>query len=133
MSVMRDKLFYLFAVGVGILLLLFFITTVWIGYEAKKICQEARWEYQKKDCVEALTMMLDDEKQGYRMRNHAVWALGQFGDKRAVSVLSKYYTGVIPNKESLDNVVSQYELKKAILLANGGINLTAWAWRWGMK
>ena len=129
----KEVFFYLFAVCTSIFLLFFFIGNVWIGHEAKRLCQEARWEYQKTNCVKALIMMLDDENQGYRTRNHAIWALGQFGDKRALLVLQKYYTGNIPKKEPLDLSISQYELKKAIKLANGGLNITAWVWRWGME
>lgn len=129
----KEKFFYLFVIGVSIFLLFFFITDVWIGHEAKRLCQEAKWEYQETDCVEALIATLDDENQGSRTRNHAIWALGQFGDSRALPVLQKYYTGNIPDIEPLDETISQYELTKAINLAGGGINLTAWAWRWGIK
>ena len=139
-KMIKEKLFYLFAIGLSIFLLFFFITDVWIGHEAKRLCQEAKWEYGKTDlpagkagCVEALIATLDDEHQGYRTRNHAIWALGQFGDSRALPVLQKYYTGNIPDREPLDETISQYELKKAVNLANGGLNITAWAWRWGIK
>jgi hypothetical protein len=128
-----EKLLYLGAIGFSLFFLFFFVTCVWIGNEAKRLCQEAKWEYQKKDCVEALIATLDDETQGYRTRNHAIWALGQFGDSRALPVLEKYYTGNIPDSEPLDGTISQYELKKAINLANGGLNITTWAWRWGVK
>ena len=126
----KSKLAYLFAIGISVFLLFFFVTCVWIGYDAKKICQEAKWEYKKTDCVEALIDTLDDENQGYRTRNHAIWALGQFGDSRALPVLEKYYTGDIPDREPLDDVISQYELKKAINLANGGLNISSWVWRY---
>ncbi len=126
----KQKLAYLFAIGISVFLLFFFVTCVWIGYDAKKICQEAKWEYKKTDCVEALIDTLDDENQGYRTRNHAIWALGQFGDSRALPVLEKYYTGDIPDREPLDDVISQYELKKAINLANGGLNISSWVWRY---
>jgi len=125
----KEKLFYLVAIGMSIFLLFFFIGGVWIGHEAKRLCQEAKWEYQKTDCIEALIMTLDDENQGYRTRNHAIWALGQFGGSRALPVLEKYYTGNIPNREPLDKMISQYELKKAVNLAKGGTNIIAFIWR----
>lgn len=130
---LKEKILYLCAIGLSIFLLFFFITVIWIGHEAKRLCQEAKWEYKKTDCVEALIATLDDENQGYRTRNHAIWALGQFGDSRALPILEKYYTGNIPDREPLDAVISQYELKKAIVLAEGGTNITAWAWRWGTE
>lgn len=128
----KEKLFYLIAIGASIFLLFFFIGSVWIGYEAKSLCQQAQWQYDG-DCVEALIAQLDDEHQGFRDRNHAIWALGQMGDSRALPVLEKYYTGDIPDREPLDDMISQYELKKAINLASGGTNITALMWRWGIK
>ena len=125
----KEKLFFLFAIGISIFLLFLFIADVWIGHEAKRLCQEAKWEYRKTDCVEALIVTLDDENQGYRTRNHAIWALGEFGDSRALPILQKYYTGNIPDREPLDETISQYELKKAIKLTSGGTNIPAFIWR----
>jgi len=119
----------IFSIGLSVFALFFFITNIWIGHEAKRLCQEAKWEYQKTDCVDALISTLDDDNQGFRSRNHAIWALGQFGDIKALPVLQKYYTGNIPDREPLDEAISQYELQKAIKLAQGGLNLTAWTWR----
>lgn len=126
---LKAKMLYLFVLGASLFILFIMIIGVWIGHEAQRLCQEAKWEYQKNECVEALMLTLDDEKQGFRTRNHAIWALGQFGDSRALTVLQKYYTGNIPAREPLDETISQYELKKAINLANGGSNLLAWLWR----
>lgn len=129
MKNIRNKFRYILAVGAGVLGLLFLISNMWIGFSAKNICQEAKWEYQKSDCTEALSLQLDDENQGFRSRNHAIWALGQFGDSRALPILEKFYTGDIPEREPLDQVISQYELEKAIKLARGGTNISAWIWR----
>jgi hypothetical protein len=123
---------YLAAIGLSIGLLFFFIGTVWIGHEAKSLCQSAKWQYGG-DCVEALVNQLEDENRGYRDRNHAIWALGQLGDARALPALNAFYTGVIPEREPLDEMISQYELRKALALANGGTNITAWVWRWSLK
>lgn len=128
----KEKLFYIIAIGISIFFLFIFITSVWIGHEAKNICQNAKWQYGG-DCVQALITQLNDEHQGFRTRNHAIWALGQFGGNRALPILKKYYTGNIPNREPLDKVISQYELKKAVELANGGLNITAWLWRGEIK
>lgn len=125
----KNKLLYLIAIGVSIFCLFLMITGIWIGHEAKRLCQEAKWEYQQTDCVDSLIMTLDDEKQGYRTRNHAIWALGQFGDSKALTTLQKYYTGNIPDREPLDEMISQYELKKALQLVNGGTNIISWIWR----
>lgn len=128
----KEKLFYLVAVGLSVFLLFFFITNIWIGHEAKRLCSEAKWEYKSSNCVDALIKTLDDEKQGYRTRNHAIWALGQLGDNRALPTLKKHYTGNIPDREPLDDTISQYELEKSIRLLEGGINITAIFWRYGI-
>lgn len=124
----KEKLFYVVAISISIFLLFFFIGSVWIGHDAKSLCQNAKWQYGG-DCVEALITQLNDKNQGFRTRNHAIWALGQLGDNRALPVLQSYYTGNIPDKEPLDGVISQYELKKAINLTNGGMNITAFIWK----
>jgi hypothetical protein len=124
-----NKLLYAFAVGISIFLLFFVIGSTWIGYEAKTQCQNAQREYGG-DCVEALISLLKDENRGFRARNDAIWALGELGDSRALPVLESYYTGNIPDREPLDEMISQYELRKAVDLARGGPNITAWTWRW---
>ncbi len=124
----KQTILYIGAIGISIFLLFFVITCSWIGYEVKSQCQEAKREYGK-NCVESLTILLDDEDKGFRARNDAVWALGQLGDSQALPVLQNYYTGNIPEREPLDKSISQYELKKAINLINGGINVTAFIWR----
>lgn len=129
---LQEKLLYISAISISIGSLVFFITVNWIGFEAKNLCQQAKWQYGG-DCVEALIAQLNDEHQGYRTRNHAIWALGQMGDVRALPVLKSFYTGNIPNREPLDTTISQYELKKAILLAEGGKNITAIFWRYGIS
>jgi len=124
-----QKFLFVCAVGISIFLLFFVIVCVWIGYDVKNQCYLAKKQYDKKDCVSALSTLLDDDRQGFRSRNSAIWALGQLGDKRALPILEKYYTGDIPNREPLDKTISQYELKKAVKLARGGLNITAFVWR----
>lgn len=100
----------------------------WIGFEIKKECNLAKSTYAG-DCVEASMMLLEDNNQSFYRRNSAIWTLGQLGDSRALPVLQRYYTGIIPEREPLDQSISQYELKKAINLTSGGVNLTAFFWR----
>lgn len=127
----KQKLFFLGAVGFSIFLLFFVMTSIWIGYDVKNHCQEAKRDYGG-DCVEALITLLNDENKGFRARNSAIWALGQLGDSRALPVLQSYYTGNIPSREPLDKSISQYELKKAINLTSGGFNATAIFWRYSI-
>lgn len=120
--------FYSFLIGMTTLISLFVIGCAWIGFEVKILCQETRAEYGG-DCVKSLLALLNDDSRGFRARNSAVWALGQLGDDRAQPVLHQYYTGKIPDREPLDEMISQYELKKAIKLTDGGINVSTWLWR----
>jgi hypothetical protein len=124
----KEKLFYAMVIGLSIFLLFFFIAGTWIGYDVKNQCHEAQREYDG-DCVESLISLLQDEHQSFRARNNAIWALGQIGDSRALLVLQSYYTGDIPDREPLDETISQYELKKAINLTSGGTNISAFIWR----
>lgn len=125
---LKEKLSYVMAIGISIFLLFFFITGTWIGHEVKDNCQDAKREYSG-DCVESLLSLFEDEDQSFRRRNSAIWALGQLGDNRALLVLESYYTGDIPNREPLDEMISQYELKKAVKLTSGGTNISAFIWR----
>jgi hypothetical protein len=126
----KQKFLYAISIGVSIFLLFFVITCSWIGYEVKDQCQEAKRQYGN-DCVESLIKLLKDDNNNYKSRNDAIWALGQLGDSRALSTLQSFYTGVIPEREPLDKNISQYELKKAIRLAEGGFNMSAIVWRIG--
>ena len=119
---------YMIAVGISIFVLMFIITSTWIGYDVKSSCQAAQQKYGG-DCVEALTAQLNDAGVVFRTRNKAIWALGELGDIRALIALKDHYTGVIPAHGSLDAGLSQYEMQKAIKLIEGGFNMTAWIWR----
>lgn len=124
----RQIIFYTIVIGASICILFFIIASVWIGHDVKSQCRQAKAEYRG-DCVEALSALLNDNSRGFRPRNNAIWALGQIGDPRALPLLQSYYTGQIPDREPLDQVISQYELKKAVALAAGGTNITAIFWR----
>ena len=121
---------YGFLIFTGSLVLFFITTSAWIGMSVKDQCIAAREQYEG-SCVEALIDYVRDE-QGHnlRERNRAVWALGQLGDPRALPVLRSYYTG-----EECDHgqFLCQWELEKAIDLAGGGFNATAWVWRRDIK
>ncbi len=117
----KKGLTYIFLLVGTILISMFFILCFvlfsWIAYELFHQCNKAQKMYTG-DCVQSLTALLDDDSQDFRSRNEAIWALGQFRDKRAYPTLKKYYTGNIPPREPLDKSLSQYELKKAINLTD---------------
>ena len=124
----RDWIFYWIVVGGGIFVLLFLVTSTWIGFGVKERCMLAQGRYGG-GCVDALISHFEDENNPYGERNSAIWALGQLGDEKAIPVLENYYTGNIPDREPWNEMISQYELKKAINLTRGGFNITAFIWR----
>jgi hypothetical protein len=126
---LKRVLLIMFAIGGLLILLIFFVSAKKIGQGVGDACRLAQERYGG-DCVESLIRFLDDEENSPRRRNSAVWALGQLGDAQALPVLEKYYRSDNGGqRERLDTQLSQYELKKAIRLAKGGLNLTAFLWR----
>ena len=75
------------------------------------------------DRIVALMTYVDSKSYSLRQRNRAVWALGQIGDKRALAILEKFYTG---GPCDHDGRLCQGELQKAIKLCKGSLNATAW-------
>lgn len=129
---LASTLLYLTAVGISVFLLFFVITCVWIGNEISTVCHRAIEDYPtsgKVDCTDSLIKLLRDEKRDFHSRNDAIWALGELGERRALPVLQSFYTGKIPAREPLNKTISQYELRKAINLTKGGLNISAFIWR----
>jgi len=123
------SIFYSCLVAVFAFLILFLIvTTLLIRSEVNKNCHAAISKYEG-DCVEALIQMLDNQENSFKQRNDSIWTLGQIGDSRALEILQKHYTGIIPNREKYDESLSQYEMKKALKLIDGGINITHFIWK----
>ena len=122
---------YLAILGISLFVMLFVVSSSWIGYNVKNKCTSAISHYGG-DCVEALSTQLLDDSLDYGTRNSTIWALGEIGDRRALPVLESLFTGDIPAHGSWDGSLSQYELQKAIKLIRSGFNLTHWAWRFNM-
>ncbi len=123
---------YVLAAAILIGLLIFIITSLWIGSDVRRYCRSAVKQYGG-DCVTALSEQLNDTGVPYTDRNHAIWALGQMGDPRGLTYITKYYTGIIGKNENPEKGLSQYEMAKAIKLMQGGLNLPAIVWRHGIK
>jgi len=119
-------------ITLSIFLLFFVITCTWIGYDVKNHCLQAKKDYNS-TCVGSLSQLVEDKNRSFSSRNSAIWALGQLGDPSALTVLQNLYTGNIPDREPLNQTISQYELKKAIELLNNGVNLAAIFWRHGIN
>jgi hypothetical protein len=124
--------------GIGLLglavvgVLIFIITSLWTGSDVRRYCKNAKKIYQG-DCVTVLSELVIDNSVPYRDRNHAIWALGQLGDRRGLTYITKFYTGKKQESISPDNELSQYEMGKAIRLMQGGLNITAIIWRHGVQ
>lgn len=125
--------FYGLTIGFSLFALFFVITCVWIGYDVKNQCRQVQQDYGSNTCTQNLISLLQDKNRSFASRNSAIWALGQLGNPDSLSVLESFYTGNIPDREPLNETISQYELKKAINLVNGGTNLTAIFWRYGIE
>jgi len=132
----KDKLekwlIYWILLSVSFVVLLFFVTGTWIGLSVRDNCSLAQSKYQG-DCVEALIQMVDDENNSFKQRNDAIWTLGQLGDKRAEYPLSKYYSENIPDREPYNEVLSTYELRKALNLLENDSSLTKFIWIKGLN
>jgi len=114
-------------VGVNVCCMMLVITFIWIRYDVKTHCEEAKNEYGG-NCVMALSKQLEDINQSFKARNSAIWTLGQLADKNSIPILKKYYTGTIPKREPLNITLSQYELRKAITWCEKG-NITRWMYK----
>ena len=126
--VKKEKWLRFVVLGLGglLVLFLFFVAVTYsiIYREVNRTCFRATSQYQE-DCVDSLVLVLESEDVSIKQKNDAVWALGQIADKRSLPILKKLYTGNIPEREPLDKVISQYELKKSIHWIETG-NWTSW-------
>jgi hypothetical protein len=116
----------LLGVGFAVVLLGLFVVILSIGSGIRRYSDEARQTFPG-DRITALMAVVDCESCSLTDRNHAVWALGQLADRRALPVLHKYYTG-----QTCDHLraLCQHELQKALKLAEAGSNPSAFLWRW---
>ena len=110
-------------VGIGAIPV-FLVFMMVMQSDIRAICANAKIQYGE-SCVPSLMKLVEDESAPYRQRNKAIWALGQLREQKALPVLEELYSGEIPEKESLDGGISQYELEKAIRWINDG-NVTSW-------
>ncbi len=107
------------------------LLSLWIELHIKKTCEIAARKYPG-DKVEALIMFVESKENGYRAHryranNHAFWALGQLGDKRALPFLRKLLTGGPCDHETN---LCQGEIQEAIQkLERDGFNLPKFLWR----
>jgi len=105
--------------------------SLWIELSVKKVCAAATQKYPGNK-VEALMTFVETKENSYsaniyRPNNHAFWALGQLGDKRALPFLKKLVTGKPCDHETN---LCQGEIKEAIRkLVRNQFNLPKFLWR----
>ncbi len=118
----------LLGLGALFLAILFIATGASIGRSVKEECDRAQSLYDGQ-CVDALIEKVSDPSVT-RGKNQSIWALGQLGDEKTLPFLRSLDDGQpLPEKESWDEGISQYELRKAVRLIESGRNLTAFIWR----
>jgi len=123
---LRGIFIVLLACVVGVILL-----SLSIELGVKKVCRMATQKYPG-DKVEALMMFAETKEKSYRAHlysanNHAFWALGQLGDKRALPFLRNLVTGEPCDHETN---LCQGEIKEAIQkLERNQFNLPKFLWR----
>lgn len=123
MELTTNKLFFSFsAIVLAGFLIFFTVTMIIIHNSVSSHCTSFMDEYGG-DCVEASISALNSDNKTIREKNTAIYVLGQLADKRALPHLKSIYRGVPDHKEPLDEVISQYEIRKAIKWCEDG-NLT---------
>jgi hypothetical protein len=113
------------AIVVGILLVIYLGVSLMIGWGINKESRSAMAQFSG-DRIEALMALVDCQDCKLEDRNHAVWALGQLKDKRALPVLYKYRTGKPCNHS---RQICQYEIGKAIRWTEGNSYMLPQIWR----
>jgi HEAT repeat protein len=117
------------AYGVLVCLTFVFVAFVCVRVSIRSSVEEtARLavDHYPGDRIEALMEYADSSDHSLTQRNRAVWALGQIGDKRALPLLEKYWTGK-PCEH--DTTLCQREVAKAMKACKGTVNAPAWLFR----
>jgi hypothetical protein len=109
----------------GILILAYLGISILIAWGIQKETRSAMARFSG-DRIEALIALVDCRDCRIEDRNHAVWALGQLRDKRALPVLYKYRTGKPCNHS---RQICQYVLTDAIRWAEGNAYMLPQIWR----
>lgn len=109
----------------GILVVLYLGTSMMIGLGVNGTSRSAMAQFDG-DRIESLIALVDCKNCGLEDRNHAVWALGQLKDKRALPILYKYRTG-----KSCDHLrqICQHEISKAIRWTEGNSYMLPQIWQ----
>ncbi len=116
-----------FGVIAGAILVFYVGSGLGIGQQVRRCVSSAQSSGQD-DPVSALMAVINSPEKTLKEKNSAVWALGQLGDPRALSLLEELQTGQNCDHESR---LCQKELGKAVKLCRGEANIGALVWRHG--
>ena len=116
---------WILAIAVGLLIVVYIGVSLMIGWGINKESRSAMARFSG-DRIEALMAFVDCQDCRLEDRNHAVWALGQLRDKRALPVLYRYRTGKPCNHW---RQICQYEISKAIRWTEGNSYMLPQIWR----
>ena len=116
---------WILAIVAGILIVAYLGVSIMIAWGINKESRSAMARFAG-DRIEALMALVDCQNCRLEDRNHAVWALGQLRDKRALPVLYKYRTGKSCNHSWQ---ICQYEISKAIRWTEGNSYMLPQIWR----
>jgi hypothetical protein len=113
-----------------IIILLFAIS---IGYSfhsifrgVKDITYQAKSKFGN-DNVQALISLANSNEFSFKLRNRAIWALGQIGDKRALPTLNRLNSKIPQTKQqNPNNELVRYTIEKSINQINCNLIVTRW-------
>lgn len=80
----------LLALSVGTLVVI--VVLFWIIYSPVREVSTAAQIQFGGDRLEALLRYIESDEHSLKEKNHTVWAIGQFGDERAIPILKKFWT-----------------------------------------
>ena len=116
---------WILGITAGILVALYLGASLMIGLGVNSTSRSAMAQFDG-DRIEALIALVDCDNCSLEDRNHAIWALGQLKDKRALPILYKYRTGKPCNHSQQ---ICQYEISKAIRWTEGNSYMLPQIWR----
>lgn len=101
----------------------FSVLSIYINSSIKEICSNAQAEYRD-TCAQSLIKLLNDTDQTFHNKNDAIWTLGRMRSQDALFALQNLYTGIIPDREPYNEMISQYEIRKALLRIDKNIDVS---------
>ena len=110
----KKLLFWSLAIGFSLIIIGLLIILIDIKVTTNSICKNAQQKYSD-TCPQSLIKLLENKDESFYDKNDAIWTLGRMRSQEAYATLQNMYTGIIPDREPYDGVISQYEIRKALL------------------